>query len=250
VARPGGHRSTRVALLALAVAGLAGCGGSSPLLHPAHVLNPGKTSVAGGMSGQLSVARDRDDDGRSIVEDVAVAPGVAPFVGARIGIEGDNEAGIAYTGRAARIDFRHAFRIAPLHLSLGVGGNALLPKPNDDDSLSVYGGGADFPVLLGWTSDADLYSVWFGPRGGFDIFGGNAASSLIRAGGSETSTETLSGSHGYFGGVAGLRVGFRHVHAALELDVLYHLGSVSFDDDSFSGGALTISPSGALAVSF
>src|SRR5688572_953389 len=64
-----------------------GCGGGSPLLHPAHVNRPGVVSIGAGASGQIALrtlgaeASDADQ-----LQDATVAPGVAPWVGGRVGL--------------------------------------------------------------------------------------------------------------------------------------------------------------------
>lgn len=254
-----GRARTKRAAFALFVLGsavLAGCGGAAPLLHPAKVLSPGRVQVAGGVAGRL-VALDRSalvDEASGVLEDVAVAPGMAPFVGARVGIEGDNEAGLAYMGRSIRLDARHAFDLGDAwRLSVGAGGSALLPRPRggDADLGSVYGGGGDLPVLVGWSSDADIYSVWVGPRGGFELLRGRILETELSA--SEAASADfvdISGTHAFVGGVIGMRVGFRSIHVALELDLAYHRAWGTLGDREADIEQLGVAPASALALSF
>lgn len=244
------------ALFVLGAAALAGCGGAAPLLHPAKVLEPGRVQVAGGVAGRL-VALDRSallDEASGVLEDVAVAPGMAPFVGARVGIDGDNEAGLAYMGRAIRLDGRHAFDLGDAwRLSVGAGASALLPRPRggDADLGSVYGGGGDLPVLVGWSSEADIYSVWIGPRGGFELLRGRILETELSA--SEAASAdfvAISGTHAFVGGVLGMRVGFRSIHVALELDLAYHRAWGTLGQREADVEQLGIAPASALALSF
>lgn len=246
-----------VAPLAVAVASAAlvtGCAGGVPLLHPAHVLSPGRVSVGAGVAGHVeattNIAPKGPDHADTVLDALTVAPGVSPWGAGRIGIDGDNEAGISYLGRSFRVDGRHAFPVGPLHLSLGIGASAVVPRP-DDTLGKAYGGGADVPVLLGWKSDAELYSLWFGPRAGFEILHGDALASALTDGGADDTFVPFSGKHIWVGGLVGSKVGFRSIHVALEVDVAYHFADGQFGVDGAqeaSVGALTITPSGALIL--
>jgi len=246
--------SRRLAGTVLVGSLLVGCNGGAPLLHPATVLSPGKVSVGAGMSGQIGLLKQggaaisKGDKGAPLLNTIATSPGVAPWAAARVGIDYDFEAGLTYTGRSARVDLRHAFKIAPLTMSIGLGATAILPKPQANDTYSFYGGGADLPLLFGWTSDADLYSIWFGPRVGFEMLGGRALGSEFIEGGSTTQFSKLSGQHIYFGGLAGMRVGFRSFHAAIEVDSSYHLAHGTFGEVDAKANNVSITPSGALIL--
>jgi hypothetical protein len=242
------------ALIALACVG---CGGGAPLLHPAHVLRPGFVSMGAGLSGELALgtpASSTSDptQAQSLadLQDVAVSPGVAPWVAARVGIAGSNEAGLTYTGRSVRVDGRHAFTLAGPTLSIGIGGTLILPeRPGSDPSTkSVTGGGADVPILLGWTSQSEIYSIWVGPRGGFEFLSGNVPA--LPEDMAEPEALDVDARHFFVGGVLGARVGFRHVHVAVELDGAYHHAEGTLGDIESSLDQATITPSGALLVTF
>jgi len=255
---------TRIELMA-ALVFLTGCGGGAPLLHPAHTLRPGYVSMGAGLSARLAVIDPGSsvdtavplDDGDAVdaaLEDVAVEPGLAPWVSARVGIEGDNEAGLTYTARAVRLDGRHAFQFGPLFLSTGIGGSAIVPRPRGEDGEdlgSVTGGGLDLPILLGVVSSSDIYALWIGPRAGFELLTGNLAieqGSVAAA--SEAELAALDAQHFYVGGLAGLRAGFRHVHAALEVAAQYHHASGDLGAASVTIEQLAITPGAAIVVSF
>lgn len=194
------------------------------------------------------------------LEDVAVAPGVAPWVAARAGLPGSNEGGVTYTGRSVRVDARHAFDLDGAALSLGLGGSVLLRDRagGDPDSSGVTGGGLDLPVLFGWTSQSEIYTIWVGPRGGFEVL-------TTRVQPSEPAEEPEEGfldvdaRHFHVGAVLGLRVGFRHVHVAVEVNGAYHHADGTIQDarSAASRPAIeasldeaSITPSGALIITF
>ncbi len=250
--------ASRAELLRIAslVVGLSGCAGGVPLMHPAHVLRPGEVSFGAGVSGQFkaepeqTTAQKTPDTAATLLDNLAVAPGVAPWISGRVGIVHDFEGGITYTGRELRIDGRHAFPLGPLKLSVGLGGTALVPRPLPGDAGSVSGGGADLPVLLGWSSTADLYAIWFGPRGGFEILTGHVLVDQLDPSAPDTEVANVSGKHFYVGGVAGFRVGFRYFHAALELNVEYHAAMGSFGAEDVTAHNVSVVPAGAMALSF
>ena len=106
--------------------------------------------------------------------------------------------------------------------------------------------GADVPILFGWRSDAGIVTIWAGPRGGFERLTGNAT-----LGPNEVAlASSLDLRHWYAGGVAGLRLGFRHLHGAIELNTYYQSadGSVGGLDVHVSG--ITLAPSAALVATF
>ncbi|WP_437778560.1 hypothetical protein [Sorangium sp. So ce1097] len=243
----------------------AGCHGGGPLLHPAHVLRPGTVSFGGGVSGEMLIAGavaaspDADasagpaateDAARRKLSEIAVAPGVAPWVSGRVGIEGDNEAGLTYTGRALRLDGRHAFSLGEATaLSVGLGASALFAGGPGSEGSDVHGAGIDVPVLLGFRSDADLYALWFGPRLGLELLGGEVR---LPAAGAATPGPLVdaSGQHLRVGFVLGVRGGFRHVHVAVEATATYHhaAGEIAGAPVSIDQG--TIVPGGGLTVTF
>ncbi len=67
----------------------------------------------------------------------AIAPGIAPFVGMRVGIGDQFEGGLAYTGRTVRLDVRRSFDDGPWSLSIGVGGTGVLAGPRTGNPASA-----------------------------------------------------------------------------------------------------------------
>ena len=214
--------------------------------------------MGGGLSGRVALLPAEVPAGEdaeqafadaTALEGLAVAPAVAPWVSGRIGFEGSNEAGLTYAGRAIRLDGRHAFKLGTPTLSVGLGGSVLVARRpgNRADERSVFGGGLDVPVIIGVTSTADIYSLWGGVRGGFELLRG-AVPGL--ASGSDPTEEEFSGHHLHAGFVAGLRVGFRHVHVAFEVDGAYHSAGGTIGERAVRVEQLSLTPAGALIVSF
>lgn len=218
------------------------------------MLTPGKVSLGAGASGQLalrSVGTENSDTVR--LEQATVAPGVAPWVGGRAGIDGSNEAGLTYTGRAVRVDGRHAFEFGDMALSAGAGASAIFPQRpgRGDDETRLYGGGIDVPLLFGVRTRSDFYALWIGPRAGFSIMGGSVrAVDVVAPGEEEADAREFDARHFHVGLVAGVRAGFRHLHVAVELDGAYHYAEGTLGDQSASIDQVTLTPAGALVLSF
>ncbi len=173
----------------------------------------------------------------------AVAPGMAPYEAARAGIGERFEGGVTYTGRAAHLDVRRSFDWHDVSLSIGLGVETPIHGDSDTSSLpqvdlsSVRGYGADVPVLVGWRSVASAYQVWGGVRAGWDHT--DVGSPWIDDAGS------LSANRLYGGAVVGLAAGFRHVHAALELDIAYQSVTGSLGETNVSVAGLSVAPAAA-----
>lgn len=240
-----------VASYSLAASVLMGCGGGSPLFHPAHVLSPGKVTAGAGVSGQIPVFRSKQvvEESGSF-ERLSVAPGAAPWVGSRIGVAGSNELGLAYTGRTIRLDFRHAFVFGNFALSLGAAANAVVARriTGEGDGSAVYGGGFDIPVLFGYKSRSDLYSIWLGPRGGLEFLSGRLPGPV--GADNQPTLIDASGRHAFVGFTAGLRIGFRHLYGAVELNGLYHRAAGTVGKTSVELEGFSLAPSAALVLAF
>jgi hypothetical protein len=261
--RLGGDLLARFLGLGLVVGTALGCGGGAPLLHGAHALGPGMTTNSAGFSGVFTTGNLRDavDAARASEPSTArrnellakegtivtaLGPTIAPFLAMRLGLAGDNEIGVSYTGRLLRLDARHAFESGPWALSLGAGARGTWnqidlgadpARPQVPAHAGSYG--FDVPVLIGWRSDAGIVSVWGGPRGG-----------LERIGSSSSQDSTLDLTHWHAGGVAGLAMGFRHIHVALELEASYHGIQGSFGSGKVEVHGLTLTPAGGLLFTF
>lgn len=245
----------RLAPLVTALLSLVGCGGTTPLLHPAHGLSPGKVTVGVGSTGRVALTDTAGQPGspEQDLEHASVAAGVAPWVGARVGLAGDNEAGLAWAGRSLRLDARHVFPRGALALSVGIGGSLVLPERRYGDARvrSIRGGGVDVPILFGWSSQSGIYSLWLGPRAGLELLEGSIPgdAATADAAGSVPAME-VSARHVSVGGVLGLRVGFRRIYVALEADGAFHAVEGTVGDAEVSLQQASLSPGGALVIAF
>jgi hypothetical protein len=258
-----------LALLAV----LSGCGGGLPLLHPARTLPQGDVRATAGFSGNIAVgdlsnalaqAQAEQTPNQAAPTDVtyakgalvlaSVAPGLAPVAGARVGIGWQSEGGISYTGRAVRIDVRRSFVLGEhWDLSLGAGGSSVLYGHqsggvlNDVSLGQIHGWGADVPLLVGYQSDADLFMLWMGARGGWeevDISDVTSEPKTVTLG---IPPASLSATRFWGGGLVGFAVGFRHVHVAFELDAAYQTINGGFNGTSgVTVSGLTLAPATAL----
>ncbi len=268
-------------LLAVAALASSGCGGASPLLHPAHALpdgvveagvGPAAQLVVGDASTKITEARETTVIGARPLGDAALryrrgaaaiaalAPGVSSVLTARTGLSAGVEAGLTATGRGLRVDARKVLDMGPLALSLGVGGTGVRGRPgaSGDDELAglsvegVKGGGVDVPLLLGWRSDAGLLSAWAGLRGGYERLGGEVCLRCDGRDGVTSQPVSWSAGRAWGGGLIGLRAGFRHVFVTLELDGAYQRVSGKFDDGlgDVRVSGFTVSPAGAISGRF
>ncbi len=253
-------------------------------MHPARTLRTGEVRAAGGISGNfvpggfgtaLNAARAETPRAatptdptityptdaayaKGVLVAAVVAPGLAPYASGRVGLGAQFEAGLTYTGRAARVDLRRSFDYGAVSLSVGGGlsyifygdpGGAALA---DIDVNSIQGFGADVPILVGWQSSARLIMIWGGVRAGFDHVGiaeTDEAEFMMTPTLSSPPSE-LSATRVYGGGLVGLAAGFRHVHVALELDVAYQTISGTFFVTQAQIAGLSMAPAGALWLDF
>ena len=277
------------ALAISSLLGAAGCGGGQALLHPAHTLPPGAVSAGAGVSGHFvlgsadAAIESARSDATSVTAEqsealtrgslavVALAPGVSPWRGARVGVGWEADAGLTYTGRAARADARRAWELGPYALSAGVGATGIFVRPGSDtpeqravtestggirglDAGSVGGFGFDVPLLFGWRSDVDLVRLWVGIRGGYERLSGEFELDPALSATPEPVREPVTVRRWYGGALVGIDVGVGPIRVAAELDGAYHRlsgslgegpGELTAELDGFS-----LTPSGALITHF
>ncbi len=237
-------RRRRALAMAASLSPLA-CAGGTPLLHPAHPLPRGAVTVGAGTSqrfalGEADTAMDaasraaRDDVTaeeiplvlRGAVAQTTAAPGLAPWVGARVGLGEGHEIGLVSSGRTLRLDGRRAFAGDSTALSLGLGLSSQLGAPAD--ALEIHGAidgvrdrglasvALDLPVLIGYRSSANVVSLWAGLRPGVEAL---RAELLLGADEASALETTVHARRLWIDGVLGAMIGVRPLWVALELDV-------------------------------
>ncbi len=282
MARRGSRLQPTIVVGVVLAGASAGCGGGAPLLHPARTLASGDVRAAGGISAHVvpgsfgeDLRRAReisagDPSGQSspgapgsnpayargALVAAAVAPGLAPFIAGRVGVGNRFEGGLTYTGRGVRADMRRAFGEDPWSLSVGLGVSAALYGRQQGTDLpnvnlgSMHGYGADLPVLAGWQSLGGLYSLWFGPRGGFERLSIETLTSEPKEVAVGLPPVSLAAPRWHAGGVLGIATGFNHVHVALEAGVSYQVVSGTYNANAETIRGLTITPASALWWTF
>ena len=272
-------------------------------MHPAHALPQSRVSMGAGVSNQFVVGdanqaierarlaasptgsginpveRDREFITGAVAQTLA-APGLAPWVGARAGLGFTTDAGVTYTGRALRIDGRHAFESGDTALSIGAGASGVLARPSHDqptdplpgqdepaprlggsidpsgeipglDAGDVSGFGFDVPVIVGMRSDAELFQLWIGARGGYERLSGELLMALDPV--AEVETASLRASRWYMGGLIGIAVGVRPIRVAVELDASYQRFEGELERPGNARAKLdgvTLTPTGAVLAKF
>ncbi len=232
------------------------CGGAAPLMHTAHALPEDEVTVGAGFSGSINVSPPElgpENEAEAAVEEGSVSPGFAPWVGGRLGLGGEYDAGVLYTARTIRADLRRSFPFGEddsLAFSMGLGASGLLPKRRDDLGVRIGGFGGDIPLLFGYRSDADVYSFYLGPRFGIEYLNGQRDLPPDPLDPTVVGVESIQGWHAQAGGLMGLRIGFRYLYAAIEVagDMHWSEATVGETDASFSVFALR--PAGALIGRF
>jgi hypothetical protein len=257
-----------------------GCGGGVPLLYPARTLATGDvrasgggsaTFIVGGLSNELAAGRAEVANAppgiapplhdqryaQAALVLAAVAPGVAPYVSARVGLGDRFEGGVTYTGRAAHLDVRRSFDWNDVSLSIGLGIETPIYGDSDSGALpqldlsSIRGYGADVPIVIGWQSSARAYMLWVGGRVGWDHTSvGSVISPATTIDVDGNGPGGLSVDRLYGGGVVGLAAGFRHIHAALEIDVAYQTAHGTFEATTATVQGVSMSPAAALWWTF
>jgi hypothetical protein len=271
-------RGTAVAVAGLSIFAVA-CGGGAPLLHPARTLPAGEIRVASGVSANVAVGSFGDDlriardnasrdpgapgapgsnvpYAKGAIVAAAVAPGLAPFVGARVGIGNQYEGGLAYTGRAVRADLRRSFDSGKVSFSAGLGVSAALSGRQQGSDLqnvdlgALHGYGFDIPLLVGWESTGGIYKIWGGARGGFER---DVIEALTSEPGSVTAASApihLDANRSWGGAVIGMATGFNHLHVALELSAAYQAVSGNYNQNHVFVNGVTLAPATALWWTF
>jgi hypothetical protein len=223
-------------------------------MHTAHALAEDEFTLGAGFSGTLPVEPpEAQNEEEEVVEGGAFSPGIAPWVGGRLGLGNDFDAGLTYTARTIRLDGRRAFTFGEEDksaVSLGIAASGLLPKRDDDLGYRIGGFGGDIPILIGWRSTGDIYAIWAGARAGIELLRGQRELEADPNDPLAPLVEDVDGWHGHAGGLLGVRVGFRYIFAVFEVDGAMHWAQGDVGDVEVSLRQFSIAPSGALVVRF
>lgn len=263
-------RSRSVEGWAVALAACAGCATASPTLVPARTLPVGRIALDVGSAYSAPVhapaltgAQASGADDQTLYQAAAMygatPPGVAPYVSGRAGFARGADASIALIGRTVRLGARKELLHGEnLTLTGGLAGrfaplagpqNALASRLALDDSR-LYGG--DLSLVFGYTR-RDTYDLWLGLRGSYlytDMSG-----SITRADAPGVMSPFTLGAHRVEAGATlGLRVGFGHFGAAVEIEaVMAWVGgtaNVAGAQADASGVVFSLVPAGAVSYAF
>ncbi len=259
-----------------------GCGGAMPQLHPAKPLASGSVEMAAGLSSDLALGEthQRIREGRATepaqaaeemqrfadgaFRQALLAPGLAPWLSGRVGISGNNEAQLSYSGRRIRLGFRHALPLDELWLSFGAGAASVHARgaghePPAGPGLKGFdwradGWGVDLPLSIGWQSQGEIVALWGGLRLGFERLGGEFSYASPTAPVDEGPIEA-SGQRLFGGACVGLSAGVAPLRVKAELSVVQSWAQAEMElenqpaiDRNFNG--LSVSPGAAIGLEF
>lgn len=244
-------------------------------MHPAHTLSEGQARFSTGVSANFVVGDPADAIEEAQAEPVggftdqpseaytrgalavaAMSPGIAPFLAGRVGLGYDAEGGLAYTGRSLRIDGRYAWQNEEVALSVGAGGSALLSRRTTSPDAQIgglnldatTGWGVDVPIVFGWRSSANLLWWWTGARAGYEDLRGDVRYEAPEP--AQAIEGGIDGQRVYVLGLMGLAVGFRYLHAAIEVQGGYQQAQGTLWDTDVDVSGVSLSPSAALIGMF
>ena len=213
---------------ALLLACLVGCAPALPSFTGGRTTPEGRGDVALGGSARVPLGDlSRPVDGPLL--GLMSSGGVAPVGFFRVGVARGWDLGVLVAGPSGRLELRGGVRLGSLARfvgGVGVYGGGLTREATDPQGAGDgFRVGALVPLVL--TLDlGGIFEAWGGVRLGFEHVGGGLALGGIRTTGDATA---------FRGGlVVGLAVGFRRVHALLELAADYEywrgqLGSLGFE---------------------
>jgi hypothetical protein len=207
-----------------------------------------------------------------VLLEALIAPETSPWVGARVGLPANSEAGLTYTGRAIRLDGRHVLRLSgDWVLSAGLGATALFlsgdstsdptsppgsANPQAEFEVEARGWGADLPVLVGYQAVGGLFEVWAGARAGHERLSGEIRTNTVDP---ALPANSARGSRSWVGALTGFSVGVPPLWLRFELATTHHrisgelktpANQPPLDFGELSVGVWTLSPSGAIVGKF
>lgn len=187
----------------------------------------------------------------------AAAPGIAPGVTARVGLGGEFEAGLLYTGRSGRVDLRRSFDLHQRRrASIGLAAYTHLYGQPANDSLpsvatqNVRGYGFEIPALLGLLSDSGEMGVWGGLRAGGEWLSLGRLTSEPKEVTFGVDPVGLSATRFFAGPTVGGMIGYKIFHLVAELTASFQTIQGSYGDVSGSVRGVALTPSTALVFDF
>ncbi|MEZ4288393.1 MAG: hypothetical protein R3A47_09675 [Polyangiales bacterium] len=188
------------------------------------------------------------------------AGGVVPAAMVRYGVARDWDLGVVWAGTTGRLDVRKErrvqegidqrvwlFSIAPYAGWIG----------NEDASGKGYRVGLDAPILYA-AEIGGLYEFWIGPRFGAeyaagdfafgDVSAGGAAAGGAAAGGAGAARVNMSAWVLKSGATLGMALGFRRIHAIIELTAAWEQCFGTQRGESLRRGGMVLTPAFAMRV--
>lgn len=260
------HRLARRLGVVAVLATLGGCAPSLSRMHPAHVApkghvqadvgmdvavptgvldkltSAGKTLARAGANGQRLSEQQQLQVFDAGIAVLAVPPLVAPRASIAYTPIDKLELELGYVGNGFRLGTRYQLMdrfTGPFDVSLGVGvarAAVDVPLGNSVPGLRVEGFSRhtlDLPLLIG--TSRDWLRVWAGPRLAFTWFSTSLTLQLPEA---PPQGGGFSGFGTYYGGQAGVAVGYRQLFLGFELTI------VRFNGHAEAGVVGTIAPGG------
>ena len=182
----------------------------------------------------------------------AFAPSVAPWASARVGMASTTKPGSPIPGARCASTFATRSRMVGLRCrSERVRASSWLGT----SKMGPLRAARSTSASAAWAPTFPFYSAGEAQRGSSHL---GWPSRRIRAADRQCHARTeRSGAassmdlrHWYAGGVAGLRLGFRHLHGAIELDTYYQSADGSMGGLDVHVSGVTLAPSAALVATF
>lgn len=180
---------------------------------------------------------------------LAQPQGVAPFGAFRKGLSSNTDLGVLCAPFMCRADLKFSHTLRDKHTWVGV---MAAPGPYlgtlrqlDNDAADVNGlrTGLELPLLLG-VDFGGIYETWLGLR-----MSAEWAQGSVRLKDEVDSTQSDVSALGVRGGaVWGVGVGFRRVHALVELSAHYEWWDATVEDNNATLGGWVLTPAFALRL--
>jgi hypothetical protein len=231
--------------LLLPVLIVAGCAPAIPVLGAGSTTPERRGDFA--LGGAVRIATGELDPANAPPEAVsalgeAASSGVAPVASFRYGVASATDLGVTVAGTLGRLDVRHEIVLSEDIIrfvalaGIGAYGGHMGGGPDDGAGARV---GGDVPLVLG-VDAVGLVSAYLGGRIGVEHAWGELGATGARQRAAVTGFRA--------GGLFGLALGFRHVHALFELSALYERWSGDVGGAGLEVEGFVLVPAFALRV--